>query len=94
MIEVNRMDDPIVPNSPGEINFLDPEIQECPYPAYELLLEQAPVWQDPILGFYNISRYEDLRKVLLDTENYGNERPRDSGTLPDGRALKILNLYK
>ena len=94
MTEVNRMDDPIVPNSPGEINFLDPEIQECPYPAYEMLLEQAPVWQDPILGFYNISRYEDLRKVLMDTENYGNERPRDSGTLPDGRALKILNLYK
>jgi cytochrome P450 len=94
MSEVNRMDDPIVPKSPDAINFLDPEIQECPYPAYEILREQAPVWRDPILGSYNISRYEDLRKVLMDTENFGNQRPRDSGTLPDGRAQKILNLYK
>jgi cytochrome P450 len=94
MTEVNRMDAPIVPESPDAINFLDPEIQECPYPAYELLREQAPVWRDPILGSYNITRYEDLRKVLLDTETFGNGRPRDSGTLPDGRALKINNLYK
>ena len=94
MSEVNRMDDPIVPESPDAINFLDPEIQECPYPAYSLLREQAPVWRDPILGSYNISRYEDLRKVLMDTETFGNERPRDSGTLPDGRAVKIHNLYK
>jgi cytochrome P450 len=94
MTEVNRMDAPIVPESPDAINFLDPEIQECPYPAYELLREQAPVWRDPILGSYNITRYEDLRKVLLDTETFGNGRPRDSGTLPDGRALKIYNLYK
>ncbi len=55
MTDVNRMDSPIVPESPNAINFLDPEIQECPYPAYELLRLQAPVWRDPILGSYNIT---------------------------------------
>ena len=94
MTEVNRMDNPIVPESPDAINFLDPEIQECPYPAYKLMRDQAPVWRDPILGSYNITRYEDLRMVLMDTETFGNERPRDAGTLMDGRAKKIHDLYK
>jgi cytochrome P450 len=94
MAELNRMDDPVVPDTPDAINFLDPEIQECPYPAYAVLREQAPVWRDPVLGSYNITRYEDLRRVLLDTETFGNSRPRDSGALADGRAQKIANLYK
>jgi cytochrome P450 len=94
MTLVNRMDDPIVPTSPGEINFLDLEVQQCPYPAYSLLRDQAPVWKDPITGMYNITRYDDLRKVLLDTDNFPSERPRASTQLDDKRAQKILALYK
>ena len=30
------------PGQPDEINFLDPDIQECPYPSYELLRNEAP----------------------------------------------------
>jgi len=40
-----------------------------------VLREQAPVWRDPITGMYNITRYEDLRKVLLDPDNFPSERP-------------------
>ena len=94
MALINRMDDPVVPASPDEINFLDAEVQECPYPAYSLLREQAPVWRDPITGMYNITRYEDLRKVLLDTDNFPSERPRAAGQFDDGRARKIQALYK
>jgi len=36
MALINRMDDPVVPTSPDEINFLDAEIQECPTPPYSL----------------------------------------------------------
>lgn len=94
MTKINRMDDPIVPTSPDEINFLDEEVQECPYPAYELLLEQAPVWRDPITGMYNITRYEDLRRVLLDTDTFGSERPRGQGGFDDERQRRIVALYK
>jgi cytochrome P450 len=94
MTLVNRMDDPIVPAAPDEINFLDLEVQQCPYPAYSLLRDQAPVWKDPITGMYNITRYDDLRKVLLDTDNFPSERPRSSTQLDDKRAQKILALYK
>ncbi len=94
MTLVNRMDDPVVPECPDAINFLDPEVQECPYPAYTVLREQAPVWRDPITGMYNITRYADLRKVLLDTDNFPSERPRGQGQLDDARAKKIQALYK
>jgi hypothetical protein len=29
--------------------FLDVEIRNCRYPAYELLRNEAPVWRDPLL---------------------------------------------
>ena len=48
--------------------FLDAKLQNCPYHAYQMLRDDAPVWIDPITGFYVISRFEDMRQVLLDTE--------------------------
>ncbi len=56
-----------------QINFLSEEIQECPYPAYELLRQRAPVWKDPITGFYVVTRYDDLRTVLVDSDQFGND---------------------
>ena len=38
-----------------EINFFDPETNDCPYPAYEKLRAEAPVWQDPITGMWTVS---------------------------------------
>ncbi len=58
-----------------DVNFFDPEIQECPYDAYEVLRDEAPVWHDPRTGMYVVSRYDDLRALLLDTEHFGNSRP-------------------
>ncbi|MCY3882340.1 MAG: cytochrome P450 [Chloroflexi bacterium] len=58
--------------TPDDFNFLDPEVQDCPYEAYQVLRDQAPVYQDPQTGQYVITRFEDLREVLLDTENFGN----------------------
>lgn len=92
--EINRMENPVVPENLDEINFLNAEIQECPYPAYEKLRDEAPVWQDPLTGFFVITRYEDLRAVLLDTESFSNERGRGSAEVDKGRAQKIHNLYK
>ena len=61
-----------MPLSVSEINFFDSETNDCPYPAYELLREEAPVWQDPRTGMFFVSRYEDIRAILLDTERYSN----------------------
>ncbi|MDH3644993.1 MAG: cytochrome P450, partial [Gammaproteobacteria bacterium] len=65
---INRMDNPVCPATLAEAALADVEVLECPYPTYDLLREQAPVWQDPLTGLYVITRYDDLRKILLDTE--------------------------
>ena len=40
--------------------------------AYEVLRDEAPVWQDPLTGFFVVSRYDDVRAVIFDTENFVN----------------------
>tara|TARA_B100001996_G_scaffold382770_1_gene375628 strand:+ start:272 stop:1519 length:1248 start_codon:yes stop_codon:yes gene_type:complete len=56
-----------------EINFMDPKTQSCPYEAYSILRNECPIYLMPDLGFYMITKYEDGRKVLLDTETYSNK---------------------
>ena len=74
MKEINRMDNPVVPTSLEEVTLIDPEIQECPFPTYDLLREEAPIFQDPMTKLYVVTRYEDLRKIATDYENFSNHR--------------------
>ncbi len=81
-----------------DINFLDSRLQNCPYDAYRMLRDDAPVWVDPITGFYVISRFEDLRQVLLDTEHYSNDMRGGQGgsreRLDSDRAQRMHQLYQ
>ena len=90
--------EPIVPGSLEEINFLDFKLQNCPYHAYEMLRDEAPVWIDPVTGFYVITRFEDIRKLLLDTKNFSNDMRGGQGgsreQLDSERALRMNALYE
>lgn len=95
MSEINRMEDPIVPERLEDVNLLDAEVQECPYPTYDLLREEAPVWKDPITGFYVITRFDNLRQILLDTEHFKNGRGDYADTRIDkDRAMRMRKLYE
>ncbi len=88
----------IVPDSLDGINFLDSGLQNCPYHAYQRLRDEAPVWVDPITGFYVITRFEDLRDVLLDPAHYLNSMSGGQGGSRDRlnaeRAERMHQLYK
>ena len=90
--------EPIVPGSLDEINLLDVKLQNCPYHAYEMLRDEAPVWIDPITGFYVITRFEDIRKLLLDTKNFSNDMRGGQGgsreQLDSARAVRMNTLYE
>lgn len=88
MSEINRMESPICPTSLEDVTLADPEVLECPYPTYELLREQAPVFRDPKTGIYVISRYEDQRKVALDYDNFSSFRPSNDHAKLTGLARK------
>ncbi|MEQ9003546.1 MAG: cytochrome P450, partial [Pseudomonadales bacterium] len=89
--------EPVRPTSVDEINFLNADLQNCPYHAYELLRDQAPVWKDPITGFYVITRFEDLRNILLDTKSFNNSARTHAGAreaIEPERAKRMRQLYE
>ena len=47
------------------ISFADPAIQQCPFPAYDAIRGEQPVYLDPLTGNYVLTRYGDVRKALL-----------------------------
>ena len=52
------------------VNFFDPAINDCPYHALRTLRDDAPVWFDQRLRGYVVTRHEDVRTVLVDTERF------------------------
>ncbi len=75
----------------SKVDFFDPDISECPYGAYKILREDAPVWQDPITGMFIITRYEDVQTVLRDTQRFRNSRDK---TKIDRRSRMLRDLYR
>jgi len=81
--------------SPDQVNFFDAGIHACPYPAYQVLRDQAPVWRDPLTGLYVITRYEDLREILLDPAHFSNQPQGEPRAIMDPeRAKRMRALYR
>ncbi|MEM7094513.1 MAG: cytochrome P450 [Actinomycetota bacterium] len=75
----------------ADVDFFDPAINDCPYHAYRAMRDDAPVWFDPKLQAYVITRHDDVRAVLQDTDRFVNSRKayRRNRTDPE-----ILALYQ
>jgi cytochrome P450 len=57
----------------AEYDFFDPEVIESPFDFYAAARREAPVYQLPDTNIFFISRYEDVRAVLKQTELFSNE---------------------
>jgi cytochrome P450 len=70
-------------------SLMDHAVQSDPYEFHALLHAHCPVYRMPETGFYVVTRYDDLRKVLIDTKTFSN-------SLPSRRALKgdLGDLYE
>ncbi len=52
----------------------DVGINADPYPTYDLLREQAPVYYNNTYGFWALSRHEDVQKALVNWQTFSNTR--------------------
>lgn len=77
-------------------SFTDPEVLACPYAAYTRLRDEAPVYRDPGTGTYVITRYEDVRRILLDPASFGSAGYLDQVTdaMLAERAERVRSLYR
>ncbi len=57
----------------GSESRLDETIRNDPFPFYRALRKQDPVYYDPGLDLYLVTRYEDCVTVLKDDETYSLE---------------------
>lgn len=55
-----------------DFDLRSPEFLENPYPTYARMREQAPVWLEPFTGHVYVSRYADIKMLLLSDEFSSN----------------------
>ncbi|WP_176598672.1 cytochrome P450 [Sphingobium sp. 15-1] len=77
------------------ISLKDADVIRCPQQAHDYLLNEAPIYFDPVARFYVVSRYEDCRTLLSDntalTSEHVGERLR--GDPDPARAARIRQLF-
>jgi hypothetical protein len=81
----------------AELDLLDPEFLADPYPTYHRLRSEEPVYRHP-LGFYVLTRYEDVAAFLRDARfgksGYQALFERRFGSGPDGPWLGLSMLFR
>lgn len=64
-------------------SLLDHEIQECPWSLYRDLRSEQPLFLDPKLGFYVLTRYEDVLAALRMPDKLSSKLGFRPGSAPD-----------
>ena len=62
----------------NELTMSDPGVIACPFPTYGRLQREFPVFQDPVTGYYEITRYDDIRAVAMDAITFSNKVNRQN----------------
>lgn len=75
----------------AHIDFFEPSVNDCPYPAYRTMREEAPVWFDERTKMFIVTRYDDVKTILRDTERFVNARPK---IRPGRRSELMISLYE
>jgi cytochrome P450 len=55
------------------ISFADPSIQTCPFSAYRKVQDDRRIHCDPLTGWWEVLRYDDLMKVVQNPGIYSSE---------------------
>ncbi len=69
------------------LNAYSYEFPEAPFPVYRRLRDEAPCYHDSELGFWALSRYDDVLRALHDPTTFCS---RYGITLEEGNSLPML----
>jgi cytochrome P450 len=73
----------------------DPAVLADPFPLYARLRDEDPAHWSPRLKAWVLTRYEDVKRVCLDTGGMSSDRLRPFfATLPPPEALKVAELVR
>ncbi|OII70665.1 MULTISPECIES: cytochrome P450 [unclassified Streptomyces] len=72
------------------VDLFDQGYVRDPFPVAAALREHAPVMYDDRTGLWLVSRYDDVRAILLDTENFLPDNALDAVSPFSVRTLRTL----
>ncbi len=73
----------------------DPEVLANPFPLYARMRDADPAHWSPVLKAWVLTRYEDVKRVCLDTAGMSSDRLRPFfATLPSAEAARIADLIR
>jgi cytochrome P450 family 142 subfamily A polypeptide 1 len=52
-----------------------PDVQRCPYQFLTRLQTEAPVYKDPVTGYYMVTRYKDIMEAANNPTVFSNRAP-------------------
>lgn len=78
---------------PEDFSIADPAVQSDPFAFYRTLHRKCPVYKAPETGIYQITRYDDLKKVLGDPATFSNVMER-AGVIQGDRAKVFLDVLE
>jgi cytochrome P450 len=62
----------------GSLSFLDPATNRDPFPAYAHLVQERPIYFDPAIRFFVVTRYEDIRRILMNPKTFSSAAWQDT----------------
>ena len=74
-------------------SFANPAVQRCPFPLIERLHAEAPVYVDPLTGFYIVTRYDDIGAISADPVTFTNKTSLIMGKSHSPVAAELNRRY-
>lgn len=77
-----------------EFNPFDYAFHEDPYPIYQALRREAPVYHNPELGFWAFARHADVLAAFKDWQTYSNKGgvALEQGSIDGGDTTAFLSM--
>lgn len=73
----------------------DPAVLANPFPLYQRMRDEEPAHWSPQLKAWVLTRYDDVKRVCLDSERMSSDRLRPFfGTLPSPEAARMAELIR
>jgi cytochrome P450 len=80
---------PYAPSDTDRLFQLEPQVVKCPFPLYEVLRNEAPVFFNERLNAWVVSRQDDVIEVLRDPQTYSSATASGASSTT-GLAKKLI----
>ncbi len=75
--------------------FLHPETRDNPFPVYDHILRERPIYFDPSVRLFIVSRYDDIHRILMDPKTFSSSKWKDTvrDQIEDAHAVTLRERF-